>query len=87
MKRFNRDLFGMASPTQVGNATMSIIDGLHRFPAHVQVAAVCAAFLLLTEEARIPVSDAFTTVKNIMNDANGKRPEFDAVAAYIKHEL
>lgn len=87
MRSFNRDLFGCASPREVGKASMAVVDELQAFPPEVQMAGACATFILLAEAAGVPVADAFTTVKNIMNHADGKRPEFKAVADYIKHEL
>lgn len=83
----NRDLFTNADPRAVALATMQVIDTTQRFQTHVQLHAMVAAFLLVAEHWGIPAQDLFTATKNLMNNQDGKRPEFAAVAMYIEKEL
>jgi hypothetical protein len=84
----NRDLMNNANPRRVANATMAVIDATQRgFQPHEQMLAMAAAFLMLAEHWGMPAQDAFRAVTNIMNDQDGKRPEFGAVARYMKEEL
>lgn len=84
----NRDLFNNADPRRVAQATMSVIDATQRgFQPHEQMHAMAAAFLMLAEHWSVPAQDLFTATKNLMNDQEGKRPEFSAVAEYMRNEL
>lgn len=84
----NRDLFNNANPRRVANATMAVIDALQvRFQPHEQMHAAAATFLLLAEHWGIPAQDLFTATKNLMNDQDGKRPEFAAAQQYMENEL
>ncbi|MFN4278328.1 MAG: hypothetical protein ACK4FJ_18700 [Ferrovibrio sp.] len=83
----NRDLFNNANLKDVGIAAMSVIDRLQLHQPHVQMAAAAVVFLGLSEHWGIPAQDVFTAVKNMINDGEGKRPEYTAVREYIRHEL
>lgn len=78
---------GMADIKEVSNTTMSIIDAIQDYPTRAQVPAVCAAFVLMLEAADVDAFDALAMSKNIINAADGKRPEFKAIADYIDNEL
>jgi len=84
---FNRDQLGNADVHETAVAAMSVIDTLQKHNKGVQIAAICAAFKLLSERCNVPLSDAMTITNNIMNHADGRRPEFKAVEAYLKNEL
>ncbi len=83
----NRDLFMNADLKQTALATMATIDALQSKPQHTQLAAISAAFLLLVEQTDITLAEVIGAARNMMNTAEGKRPEFLAVADYLKHEL
>ena len=48
---------------------------------------LACAFVLTAEHLDIPIQDMITFAKNCINDADGKRPEFQAVSNYIKQEI
>lgn len=83
----NRDDMNHASVQSVANASVSVIDRLQDYPAAVQVPAITAAFRLLIERLDLDPADAFTVADNIMNHADGRRTEFQAVAAYLANEV
>lgn len=72
---------------QAANATMSIIDCVQRLQPEERPVALAASFLLLAERLDVPAQDLFTYSTNIMNHADGRRPEFKAVADYLENEL
>ena len=87
MARFNRDLFNNANLHQVCLGSMAIIDRIQSEPPHVQMASMAATFLMLCDHWKVKPQEAFTAVTNMMNHAEGRRVEFDAVASYIAEEL
>ena len=85
--KLNRDLMGMAPVKQSATSTMRVIDALQDLPPHLQMIAVTASFKLMADRFGMPVQDAFTMTDNIMNEAEGKRPEFAAVRMYLENEV
>lgn len=84
----NRDLLNNAAARRVANAAMSVIDATQRgYQPHEQLLGIAAAFLFVAEHWNIPAQEAFTIIKRIINDQDGKRPEFAAVKAYMENEL
>lgn len=84
----NRDLLNSANPRRVANATMAVIDATQRgFQPHEQMLGIAAAFLSLASHWGVSAQDAFRITTNIINDQDGKRPEFSAVDRYMKEEL
>lgn len=76
-----------ADPRTVAQAAMTAVDRLQSFPAAEQIMGAAALFLILAEHRGIPAQDIFTATKNLINGTDGKRPEFRALAQYVKHEL
>ncbi|MGH0000080.1 hypothetical protein ACQU0X_08365 [Pseudovibrio ascidiaceicola] len=68
-------------------STMAVIDAVQDYPPAVQIIAVVAAFKLMIERFNMNAQDAFTVADNIMNHAQGRRVEFEAVQAYLENEL
>ncbi len=68
-------------------ATMSIIDRAQDLTPEAQIIAITASFKLLTERFCVNPQDAFTIADNVMNHADGRRVEFDAVRAYLENEV
>ena len=85
--KLDRDLMNMAPVGASANVTMGVIDHVQSLPPHLQVIAITAAFKLLIERFELPAQDAFALVDNIMNHAEGRRVEFDAVRMYLAHEV
>jgi hypothetical protein len=83
----NRDDWIMADPAAVARGTAAVANAVQDMPAHVQLSAMAAAFIMLAEHRRIEPQDAFTITSNIMNYAEGRRPEFKGVAQYMENEL
>lgn len=83
----NRDLMNMVPVKEAAVSTMRVIDTLQDLPPHLQVVAIVATFKLVTERFGIEPQDAFTVTDNIMNHAQGRRVEFDAVRMYLENEV
>lgn len=83
----NRDALNAVDVGEVANATMAVIDRIQNMSAETAVAAMAATFLLMCERYDLTPQDAFAVVDNVMNYAEGRRPEFKAVAQYLDEEL
>lgn len=83
----NRDLLNNARPDRVAQAVVDATDRLQNYQPHEQMMGVCALFLFLADHWGVPAQDVFTATKNLINDADGKRPEFAGIEQYIKKEL
>lgn len=83
----NRDSLNMVPVKTAATATVRVIDAIQTLPPHVQVIAIVAAFKLLIERYGVEAQDAFTVADNVMNHAQGRRAEFDAVRAYLANEV
>ncbi|MEL6509022.1 MAG: hypothetical protein AAFQ32_04470 [Pseudomonadota bacterium] len=83
----DRDRLNHLSIKDAATATMGIIDRAQDYSPERQLIAITASFKLLTARLGIDPADAFTVADNIMNHADGRRVEFDAVAAYMEGEL
>ena len=83
-----RDLAGNAKVREAANLCMALIDAVQvsKDPGARLLALACA-FLMAAEQAGIQVTDLMTYARNCMNEAQGKRPEFQAVANYIQKEI
>jgi hypothetical protein len=83
----NRDDMNSVGVRDAATSTMAIIDRIQDMPAPVQIVAITAAFKLLVERYNIPPQDVFTVADNVMNHADGRRVEFDAVRMYLENEF
>ena len=87
-----RDQLGNADLERVSTMTFSILNTVSThgdrepLPGEM-VGAITAAFILTMEACQVPASDALGMARNIMADANGRRPEFKAITEYIKKEV
>ena len=67
---------------------MATADAVQRFENKgARFMGLACAFVLTAEHLDIPIQDMITFAKNCINDADGKRPEFQAVSNYIKQEI
>ena len=86
-----RDQLGNADLERTSRAAFAIIDSIQNQPGGIlpgeAVGAITAAFVLTMEACRLPAHDAIGMARNIMADANGRRPEFKAITDYIKEEV
>jgi hypothetical protein len=83
----NRDLMNQAGVLESATSAMRVIDAIQDLPPHLQVIAIVATFKLMVERFGANPQDAFTVTDNIMNHAQGRRAEFEAVRAYLANEV
>jgi hypothetical protein len=83
----DRDKLMNMAVSDAGRAAMQVVDALQNHRPEAQVVGACAAFLLLAEASGMPAQDLFSATKNLINGAEGKRPEFAAVSMYIELEI
>jgi len=87
--KIDRDKMNNANVREVSTSCFAFVDTASRLnmkPAVVPM-ALAATFLLLAERMKVPAQDLFTATKNLMNHADGRRPEFAAAAEYMEKEL
>jgi len=73
---------------EASNAAMAVIDATQiRFSKEAQLVGLCAAFRIIAEDQGLSVPELMGRVTTIMNWADGRRPEFAAVQAYVREEL
>lgn len=83
----NRDLMNLAGVRESATSAMTVIDAVQDLPPHLQVIGITAVFKLMVERYGVNPQDAFTVTDNIMNHAQGRRAEFEAVRAYLANEV
>lgn len=83
----NVDALNHAPVLDTCRGAMAVINAIQDLPQGVQEAAITAAFVLMCEVKGLRPTDLFTVSGNIINHAEGKRPEFAAVSQYIREEL
>jgi hypothetical protein len=85
---FSYDGFANASPAEVSQAAVAVINVVQESQAHVQAHAVAIAFLIMCDRYRIEPQTVFTIVKNLMASAEaGHSKEYRALIDYVTHEL
>lgn len=52
-----------------------------------QLGGLLTAFLMVFDTCGLPLEDLLGMARNIVNDAEGVRPEFMAVKRYIENEV
>ena len=83
----NTDALNHVSTVDVTRAMMAMLNAVQDMDAHIQAPAMAALFTLACERHGLKPQDVFTVTNNIMNHAEGRRPEFEGVAAYLANEL
>lgn len=86
------DQLGNGDVTRVSTTAFAIINAVQKADDRAllpgeQVAAIVAAFVLTMEASRMGAPDTIAAVRNLMADANGRRPEFKAISDYLKKEV
>lgn len=88
-RRF-QDQIGNGDVTRVSTAAFAVADALQKqeglLPGEA-IAAVTAAFIITLEASRLPSAAALGNTRNLMADANGRRPEFKAFKDYMEKEI
>lgn len=84
--KLNTDLLKSADVKRVAQLAMSILDRVQDHKAHERMLAAAAVTLTLCEVYRLDRQDLMTAVNNIMNFAEGRRPEFKAVRLHAENE-
>lgn len=87
MLDLNRDTLNHIPVNVAAVDAMAVIDRIQDWPRERQMLAVTSVFKLLAERFGVNSGDIFTVADNVMNHADGKRVEFDAIAAYLRSEL
>lgn len=83
-----RDLVGNASLVSTARCAMSALDAVQTEPDKgAQFLGLAAAFLLAAEVSGLSVPDFMGYARNAINHAEGRRPEFEAVATYVAYEM
>ena len=84
------DQLGNADLTRTSTAAFGIVDSLQTHTGLLAgecLGALTAAFILAVEASGIESGDICGMTRNIMADANGRRPEFKAITDYLKKEI
>lgn len=85
---FNIDSFSSLPARSGAQAAMRVIDALQgTCLPETQAHGIAAAFILLSERWGMSPQEIFEKTTNLMNYAEGRRPEFAAVAEYLENEL
>lgn len=88
MSKINRDLISNADPRKVANASMWLIDNTQGMQSlELTLASLACTFQLLAERVEMEPADLFTLTCNLMNHADGRRPEFAAIRDYLREDL
>jgi len=82
----DRDKLSNIEPKQAANAAMQVVDALQRFPAGTQLMGLATAWKMAMDLYGVSISDVMTYSGNLINDTDGRRPEFSAVAEYLEKE-
>lgn len=83
-----RDLAGNARVREAANLCMALIDAVQAgSDPGARLLALACTFLMASEQADIQPADLMAYARNCMNEAQGKRPEFQAAANYIQKEI
>ena len=77
-----------ASVSEVADFAFKVIDLAQHHPAHVQVAGIGLAFLLLAEHHKANPQDVWTVLGNVRLSRTAQDNEhYRALQLYVKNEL
>lgn len=84
-----RDKLGNASLVETSRMAMSVVNAIQTNPNDKgsQLGGLLTAFLMVFDTCGLPLEDLLGMARNIVNDAEGTRPEFMAVKDYIENEV
>jgi hypothetical protein len=76
------------SPDRVARASFKIVSKLQDWQPHEQAVAAAVVFLTIAEQFGVEPQDVFVATKNLlMDEREGKREQFRALAEYVRNEL
>ena len=81
------DRVNNAASTLVADTAMRALNAIQNARPEHQILGAAALFTLLIERFGFTPQEIMTRAKNVMNYAEGKRPEFVAIADYMRYEL
>ena len=81
------DRMNNAASMPVADTAMRALNAIQDARPEHQVLGVAALFALLVERFDMPPQQIMASIKNVMDYAEGRRPEFAAIADYMKYEL
>jgi hypothetical protein len=87
--KIDMDRINNADLTVSAVAAFDVANALqhhHQFKAE-QAVGCCAAFITLAESMKVNPAELFRAATNLMNHADGRRPEFDALRMYFENEV
>lgn len=83
-----RDQIGNVNLTEAARSAMSVADAVQNCPTKgARLMGIMAAALITIEASNLNLSDVLTMTRNAINHADGRRPEFAAVDAYVRNEI
>lgn len=86
-KTFDRDMFMSQSARKSAQNTLGVINAVQDMKPHEQVAAIAAAFVLLTEHYDQNPADMLTSSRRmIYHNPDNQYPEFAGVRDYMENE-
>lgn len=86
--RFDRDLYHSLPSRKAAQSTIKVLDVLQYMRPEEQIAALSAAFLLVSEGYKVPAQDAFLAASNMMNHHDDRGfSEFEAVRSYLAADV
>ncbi len=86
----DRDKMNLASKRSVAGLCVRIFSAIENFPRELQLMALAAAFVLLSDATSIPAQDAMTATKNLMADpmtSTGLAPQFQAMRFHLNTDV
>ncbi|MEG2140964.1 MAG: hypothetical protein RRY20_09285 [Bilophila sp.] len=83
-----RDQLGNVSLTDAAHTAMSVADAVQTCPRKgARLIGIMAAALITIEASNLNLQDVLAMTRNVINHADGRRPEFAAVDAYVRNEV
>lgn len=82
----NPDKLSMLPVRSASTASMSVLGAIQDMPPEEATVGVTSAFFLIAERWGLDPRDLLGLTTNIMNHADGRRPEFAAVAEFLRNE-
>ena len=76
-----------ADARDAGVAAMTVITAVQDLPLEAQVHGMVACFALLCDGLDVRPSQLLEITNNLMDKADGYRPEFRGVASYFANDL
>lgn len=76
-----------ADSSKVANCVMAVANSMQSYDSHIQLVALCYAFITWCQITKQNPQDIFTATNNISTYNSSLRPEFLAVKNYLIKEV